>query len=78
MRAIFDSLGVHDIVAKSLGSSNVYAMIAATFDALLKLSSPKIIAERRGKKMNELLTKHPKAVKYNNVQVSEDNVEVTE
>ncbi|WP_425364218.1 30S ribosomal protein S5 [Candidatus Tisiphia endosymbiont of Hybos culiciformis] len=56
MRAIFDSLGVHDIVAKSLGSSNVYAMIAATFDALSQLSSPKNIAERRGKKLNEVST----------------------
>jgi small subunit ribosomal protein S5 len=56
MRAIFDSLGVHDIVAKSLGSSNVYAMIAATFDALLKLSSPKSIAERRHKRINEVST----------------------
>ena len=54
MRAIFDSLGVHDIVAKSLGSSNLYAMIAATFDALSKLSSPKVIAERRGKKLSEV------------------------
>lgn len=60
MRAIFDSLGVHDIVAKSIGSSNVSAMIAATFNALLKLSSPKSIAERRTKKINELLTKSPK------------------
>lgn len=61
MRAIFDSLGVHDIVAKSIGSSNVYAMIAATFDALLKLSSPKAIAERRGKNVTELSTKPLKA-----------------
>jgi small subunit ribosomal protein S5 len=60
MRAIFDSLGVHDIVAKSLGSSNVYAMIAATFDALSQLSSPKNIAERRGKKINELSVKSTK------------------
>lgn len=50
MRAIFDSLGVHDIVAKSIGSTNVYTMIAATFDALKKLSSPKSIAARRDKK----------------------------
>lgn len=61
MRAIFDSLGVHDIVAKSLGSSNVYAMIAATFDALLKLSSPKSIAERRDKKINEVSTQLTKS-----------------
>lgn len=56
MRAIFESLGVHDIVAKSLGSSNTYSMIAATFDALSKLSSPKNIAERREKNVGELLT----------------------
>jgi small subunit ribosomal protein S5 len=61
MRAILDSLGVHDIVAKSLGSSNIYAMIAATFDALLKLSSPKTIAERRGKKITDLSTRPAKA-----------------
>lgn len=54
MRAIFESIGVHDIVAKSLGSSNVYSMIAATFDALSNLSSPKAIAERRGKKISEI------------------------
>jgi small subunit ribosomal protein S5 len=62
MRAIFDHLGVHDIVAKSLGSSNVYSMIAATFDALQKLSSPKSIADRRGKIMTELSTKPAKTV----------------
>ncbi|WP_253308004.1 MULTISPECIES: 30S ribosomal protein S5 [unclassified Rickettsia] len=65
MRAIFDSLGVHDIVAKSLGSSNVYAMIAATFDALSKLSSPKTIGLRRDKKINEV------SVKATDLQVSE-------
>lgn len=54
MRAIFESIGVHDIVAKSLGSSNIYSMIAATFDALSNLSSPKSIAERRGKKISEI------------------------
>jgi small subunit ribosomal protein S5 len=68
MRAIFDSLGVHDIVAKSLGSSNVYSMIAATFDALSQLSSPKNIAERRGKKVNEIWTK----AKVGNLQVVAD------
>lgn len=57
MRAIFDSLGIHDIVAKSLGSSNVYAMIAATFNALSQLSSPKNIAERREKRVSEISTK---------------------
>ncbi len=58
MRAIFESLGVHDIVAKSLGSSNTYSMIAATFDALQKLSSPNQIASRRGRVVTELSTLH--------------------
>lgn len=65
MRAIFDSLGVHDIVAKSIGSTNVYTMIAATFDALKKLSSPRSIAARRDKKMNEIF------IKSSDIQVNE-------
>ena len=54
LRSIFGRLGVEDIVAKSLGSSNPNAMIAATFDALRNLGSPKNIADRRGKKLTEL------------------------
>jgi len=54
MRAIFESLGVHDIVTKSLGSSNVYSMIDATLNALQKLSQPKTIAARRDKTLTEL------------------------
>lgn len=54
LRSIFGRLGVKDIVAKSLGSSNPNAMIAATFDALKNLRSPKNIAARRGKNLAEL------------------------
>lgn len=54
LRSIFGRLGVADIVAKSLGSSNPNAMIAATFDALKNLKSPKNIASRRGKNLAEL------------------------
>jgi len=61
MRAIFESLGIHDIVAKSLGSANVYTLIAATFDALGKLNSPKQIAERRGLKISDIGTKPKKS-----------------
>ena len=57
MRAVFEMLGIHDIVAKSLGSSNVHNMVGATFDALTNISSPKQIAERRGKKVSELFNK---------------------
>ena len=54
LRSIFSRLGIEDIVAKSLGSSSPNAMIAATFDALKNLSSPKAIAARRGKNISEL------------------------
>lgn len=54
MRAVFEMLGLHDVVAKSLGSSNVHNMIGATFDALNRLASPKQVAERRNKKVGEI------------------------
>ena len=55
MRAIFETLGVQDIVAKSTGTSNPHNMIKATFDALSKLNSPRMVAARRGKKVGDLI-----------------------
>ena len=55
MRAIFESLGVHDVVTKSVGTSNPYNMIRATFEALGDQTSPKAVAQRRGKKIADLL-----------------------
>ncbi|MBV1916826.1 MAG: 30S ribosomal protein S5 [Sphingomonadaceae bacterium] len=55
MRAVFESLGVADVVTKSVGSSNPYNMIRATFDALTNQTSPKSVAQRRGKKVAYLL-----------------------
>jgi small subunit ribosomal protein S5 len=55
MRAVFESLGVADVVTKSVGSSNPYNMIRATFDALVNQTSPKSVAQRRGKKVADLL-----------------------
>lgn len=55
MRAIFESLGVHDVVTKSVGTSNPYNMIRATFEALTEQTSPKSVAQRRGKKIADLL-----------------------
>ena len=57
MRAVFESLGVADVVTKSVGTSNPYNMIRATFDALLDQSSPKSVAQRRGKKVADLLAR---------------------
>jgi len=55
MRAVFESLGVHDVVTKSVGTNNPYNMIRATFEALTDQSSPKSVAQRRGKKIADLL-----------------------
>jgi small subunit ribosomal protein S5 len=56
LRAVFDALGVHDVVAKSVGSSNPYNMVRATFDALKQQLSPKMVANKRGKSVAEILT----------------------
>ena len=55
MRAIFETLGIKDIVAKSVGTSNPHNMIKATFKALDQLNSPRMVATRRGKKVGDLL-----------------------
>jgi small subunit ribosomal protein S5 len=55
MRAVFESLGVADVVTKSVGTSNPYNMIRATFEALGEQTSPKSVAQRRGKKIADLL-----------------------
>lgn len=55
MRAVFETLGMQDVVAKSLGSSNPYNMVRATFDALRHEQSPRMVAARRGKKVSEIV-----------------------
>src|SRR6202046_4896828 len=55
MRAVFEALGIRDVVAKSVGSSNPHNMIKATFAALNHATSPRAVAARRGKKVNEVL-----------------------
>lgn len=55
MRAIFEALGVHDVVAKSTGTSNPHNMVKATFDALKSMNSPRLVASRRGKKVGEIV-----------------------
>ena len=57
MRAVFEVLGVQDVVAKSIGSSNPYNMVRATIDALSKIDSPRQVAARRNKKVSEVVTK---------------------
>ena len=54
MRAVFETLGMQDVVAKSLGSSNPYNLVRATFDALRREDSPRAVAARRGLKVSAL------------------------
>jgi small subunit ribosomal protein S5 len=55
MRAVFEALGVQDIVSKSNGTANPHNMVRATLDALSNIQSPKQIASRRGKKVGEVI-----------------------
>jgi small subunit ribosomal protein S5 len=61
MRAVFESLGIGDVVAKSLGSRNPHNMVKATFAALTAAASPRSVANRRGKKVNDILGKRETA-----------------
>ena len=55
MRAVFESVGMADVVAKSRGSSNPYNMVRATFEALKGQTSPRSVASRRGTKVSDIL-----------------------
>jgi small subunit ribosomal protein S5 len=57
MRAVFETMGVQDVVAKSIGSANPHNMIKATFNALNNCMSPRAVAARRGKKVSEIVAR---------------------
>ena len=57
MRAVFEALGIQDIVGKSIGTSNPHNMIKATFAALKKIQAPRSVASKRGRKVAEILGK---------------------
>ena len=61
LRAVFETLGIGDVVAKSLGSRNPHNMVKATFDALNRCASPRSVATRRGKKVAELFQRREAA-----------------
>ncbi len=75
MRPIFEALGVQDVVAKSLGSSNPYNMVRATFDALGRQVNPREVAARRGKKVSEILAARGKDKSYADTLPIEENTE---
>jgi len=55
LRSVFEVLGIHDVVAKSLGSSNPYNMVKAVFEAFKQMESPRMVANRRGRRVNDIL-----------------------
>ncbi len=71
MRAVFEMLGIKDVVSKSIGSQNPYNMIRATMDGLKKESSPRSVAQRRGKKVADILPKREDNVE-SSAQVAEE------
>ncbi len=71
MRAVFEVMGVQDVVSKSQGSNNPYNMVKATFRALQSLNSPRMIAAKRGKKVGEIVGRRPGAVMRDEVTNNE-------
>lgn len=71
MRAVFETLGVQDVVAKSTGSQNPYNMVKATFQALLRLQSPRTVAARRGRKVSDILGPRSAPAKIKSPAVSD-------
>ena len=63
MRAVFETLGVRDVVAKSTGTQNPYNMVRATIEALKREDSPRRVAARRGLKVAQVIARRPDAAK---------------
>lgn len=68
MRAVFEMLGVQDVVAKSVGSTNPYNVIRATFDALKRQENPRAVAARRNKKVSEIVARRRDASAQEDIQ----------
>jgi small subunit ribosomal protein S5 len=63
MRAVFETMGIHDVVAKSVGSNNPHNMVKATFAALKIMTSPRVVAAKRGKKVADIIGRREDAAK---------------
>jgi len=71
MRAVFETLGIQDIVAKSIGSSNPHNMIKATFAALSRIQAPRQVAAKRGKRVGDILGSRKGAQNSDETQAEE-------
>ncbi len=67
MRAVFEALGLRDVVAKSVGSSNPHNMVRATFDGLTRILSPRSVASKRGKKLSDIVGRRESTEAANSV-----------
>ena len=72
MRAVFETMGVQDVVAKSQGSNNPYNMVKATFEALKGLKSPRMIAAKRGKKVADIVGRREDAAQTRDEAVTKE------
>ncbi len=72
MRAVFEALGVQDVVAKSVGTSNPHNMLKATFDALDSMKSPRAVAAKRGKKVGEIVERREEKKSGKNTDTKTD------
>lgn len=73
MRAVFECLGLQDIVSKSLGTNNPYNMILATFEALKNMNSPKNVADRRSKHVSEIIKRRNVINNDGNIDTNNNN-----
>lgn len=73
LRAVFECLGVHDVVVKSVGTSNPHNMVKACFDAFENIHSPRQIAEKRGKKIGDIVGRRESTTKDKEHDKQDDN-----
>ncbi len=71
MRAVLECLGVQDVVAKSIGTSNPYNMVRATFNALMSQENPRTIAAKRGKKVGDIVGRRKDGASANEAETAE-------
>ena len=71
LRAVFEAIGIQDIVAKAIGSNNPYNMVNAAFEAFKIMESPRSVANRRGKKVSDIVSNRDVALKGKAAEASE-------
>ncbi len=74
VRAVFEALGIQDVVAKSTGSSNPHNMVKAAFDAMIKVRSPRAIAGKRGKKIGDIISRRENTRNVKEKEGADDSV----